>query len=730
MKGLFLYNTTNGITTLKKHVNTNHSIIANFFEEAINSPLKGKVEKKPAKKISNPSSNLAGGHTVPDVFKINAKIEECRTVAAGGRAIPVVDLSGLHGEKRAELVEQMRAASEEWGFFQIVNHSVPGEYMDEILKVHTEFFEMPMEEKMKYYSDDVRAPFKYGVGQVATSYQEQAWKDHLTLLYQEKMDTSNWPKVPARFIEITEAYNHAVNKLKSELMQALSEGLGLQSNELDDVFGPVQRTYTNFYPKCPEADRVFGARPHSDPNSITILLQDDVGGLEVRDLKYREWVQVKTIPHAFVINMGDQMEVFTNGKYRSISHRVRVNPDKNRISIASFISPKPRTVVEPSPLLVGEEGPLFVSLRCEEEGEAAIMVAVTEVADVRKNYGSVMQLAGGQTVPDVFKINAKIEECRTVAAGGRAIPVVDLSGLHGEKRAELVEQMRAASEEWGFFQIVNHSVPGEYMDEILKVHTEFFEMPMEEKMKYYSDDVRAPFKYGVGQVATSYQEQAWKDHLTLLYQEKMDTSNWPKVPARFIEITEAYNHAVNKLKSELMQALSEGLGLQSNELDDVFGPVQRTYTNFYPKCPEADRVFGARPHSDPNSITILLQDDVGGLEVRDLKYREWVQVKTIPHAFVINMGDQMEVFTNGKYRSISHRVRVNPDKNRISIASFISPKPRTVVEPSPLLVGEEGPLYKGDNFRDYLLGFYGNDINEKLYIESIKLKQGGQLQLK
>ncbi|CAM6059439.1 unnamed protein product [Sphagnum tenellum] len=687
---------------------------------------------------------LAAGQTVPDVFKLNAKIEECRTVAAGGRAIPVVDLSGLHGEKRAELVEQMRAASEEWGFFQIVNHSVPGEYMDEILKVHTEFFEMPMEEKMKYYSDDVRAPFKYGVGQVATSYHEQAWKDHLTLLYQEKMDTSNWPKVPARFIEITEAYNHAVNKLKSELMQALSEGLGLQSNELDDVFGPVQRTYTNFYPKCPEADRVFGARPHSDPNSITILLQDDVGGLEVRDLKYREWVQVKTIPHAFVINMGDQMEVFTNGKYRSISHRVRVNPDKNRISIASFISPKPRTVVEPSPLLVGEEGPLYKgdNFRDYLLGfygndineklyiESIKLKPVTEVADVRKNYGSVMQLAAGQTVPDVFKLNAKIEECRTVAAGGRAIPVVDLSGLHGEKRAELVEQMRAASEEWGFFQIVNHSVPGEYMDEILKVHTEFFEMPMEEKMKYYSDDVRAPFKYGVGQVATSYHEQAWKDHLTLLYQEKMDTSNWPKVPARFIEITEAYNHAVNKLKSELMQALSEGLGLQSNELDDVFGPVQRTYTNFYPKCPEADRVFGARPHSDPNSITILLQDDVGGLEVRDLKYREWVQVKTIPHAFVINMGDQMEVFTNGKYRSISHRVRVNPDKNRISIASFISPKPRTVVEPSPLLVGEEGPLYKGDNFRDYLLGFYGNDINEKLYIESIKLKQGGQLQLK
>ncbi len=58
MKGLFLYKTTNGITTLKKHVNANNSIIAKLFEEAINSPLKGKVEKKLAKKISNPSSNV------------------------------------------------------------------------------------------------------------------------------------------------------------------------------------------------------------------------------------------------------------------------------------------------------------------------------------------------------------------------------------------------------------------------------------------------------------------------------------------------------------------------------------------------------------------------------------------------------------------------------------------------------------------------------------------------
>ncbi len=91
---------------------------------------------------------------------------------------------------------------------QIVNHGVPGECMDEILKVHTEFFHLPVEEKMKYYSDDMRAPFKYGVGQVAKAYNEQVWKDHLTLLYQEKMDTSTWPTVPERFMY---AYTHILS---------------------------------------------------------------------------------------------------------------------------------------------------------------------------------------------------------------------------------------------------------------------------------------------------------------------------------------------------------------------------------------------------------------------------------------------------------------------------------------------------------------------------------------
>jgi isopenicillin N synthase-like dioxygenase len=108
--------------------------------------------------------------------------------------------------------------------------------------------------------------------------------------------------------------NEAGNALKRELLGALSESLGLQSSFLDDLCGEFQKSNSNYYPPCPEPQYAFGARPHSDPTTITLLLQDHVGGLEVRD-KHGEWMQVKPIPHAFVINLGDQLEVRVNNHH-------------------------------------------------------------------------------------------------------------------------------------------------------------------------------------------------------------------------------------------------------------------------------------------------------------------------------------------------------------------------------------------------------------------------------
>ncbi len=91
-------------------------------------------------------------------------------------------------------------------------------------------------------------------------------------------------------------------------MDALSESLGLPTSLLDDVCGEGQNTNMIYYPPCPEPSNALGVKPHSDPNTITILTQDEVGGLEVRE-NHGEWIQVKPTPYAFIVNVGDQLEV-------------------------------------------------------------------------------------------------------------------------------------------------------------------------------------------------------------------------------------------------------------------------------------------------------------------------------------------------------------------------------------------------------------------------------------
>ncbi len=105
------------------------------------------------------------------------------------------------------------------------------------------------------------------------------------------------------------AYNNAMIHLKRELLNALSESLGLSPSFIDDVAGEGEQFFVcNFYPPCPEPKVVIGASPHSDFGTITMLLQDDVGGLEILD-KHNNWIQVKPLRHALVINAGDQLEV-------------------------------------------------------------------------------------------------------------------------------------------------------------------------------------------------------------------------------------------------------------------------------------------------------------------------------------------------------------------------------------------------------------------------------------
>ena len=130
--------------------------------------------------------------------------------------------------------------------------------------------------------------------------------------------------------------------------------------------------------------------------------------------------------------------------------------------------------------------------------------------------------------------------------------------------------------------------------------------------------------------------------------------------------------------------------------------------------PAPDLVSGLRAHTDAGGIILLFQDDrVAGLQL--LKDGAWVDVPPTRHSIVVNLGDQLEVITNGRYKSVVHRVVAQPDGNRMSIASFYNPGGDAVICPAPALVKAEeaAAAYPRFVFEDYMKLYARNKFEAK-----------------
>ncbi|CAM8934714.1 unnamed protein product [Rhodiola kirilowii] len=175
----------------------------------------------------------------------------------------------------------------------------------------------------------------------------------------------------------------------------------------------------------------------------------------------------------------------------------------------------------------------------------------------------------------------------------------------------------------------------------------------------------------------------------------------------------------------LLEAISESLGLEKEYIkNEAIGKHgQHMALNYYPPCPQPELTYGLPGHTDPNLITLLLQDDVPGLQVqRDGK---WVAVEPIPDTFIVNMGDQMQVISNGRYKSVLHRAVVNCEKKRISIPTFYCPSNEAVIKPAPKLVSASGcpAVYKSFSYAEYYAKFWDRDLkSESLAIDLFKTK--------
>lgn len=193
--------------------------------------------------------------------------------------------------------------------FQIKNHGVPDTTIEKMLTVAREFFHQPESERVKHYSAD---PTK--TTRVSTSFNVSAdkimnWRDYLRLhCFPIEDFIEEWPSSPVSFREVTAEYATSVRALVLRLFEAISESLGLERDHISNRLGQhAQHMAFNYYPPCPEPELTYGLPGHKDPTVITVLLQDQVSGLQV--FKDGKWVAVKPIPNTFIVNIGDQMQV-------------------------------------------------------------------------------------------------------------------------------------------------------------------------------------------------------------------------------------------------------------------------------------------------------------------------------------------------------------------------------------------------------------------------------------
>ncbi|PIN01728.1 Iron/ascorbate family oxidoreductase [Handroanthus impetiginosus] len=312
-----------------------------------------------------------------------------------------------------------------------------------------------------------------------------------------------------------------------------------------------------------------------------------------------------------------------------------------------------------------------------------------------------------------------------------ALPVIDLSPLANPSlRSRTIEEVRVACKELGVFQhvlklfvlqVINHGIPLSYTTDALDVAAEFFTMPNETKMHLASSDVCQPVRYGTSLNYINDKVQYWRDFIKH-YSHPISTwiDFWPSDPPSYKKKMGNYAKAVHILHKMLMEVVFESLGLRPDHLQkDIEQGSQVMAVNCYPACPEPNLALGLPPHSDYGTLTIILQNQQG-LEIMNSNGK-WRSVPVTNGALVIQLGDQMEVLSNGRYKTALHRAILNSEKERLSIASLHSLAIDQKVTPASKLVDEKCPLsYKEGSFGDFLQFISDNDIGETRYIDTLR----------
>ncbi|CAN8325890.1 unnamed protein product [Cochlearia groenlandica] len=304
------------------------------------------------------------------------------------------------------------------------------------------------------------------------------------------------------------------------------------------------------------------------------------------------------------------------------------------------------------------------------------------------------------------------------------IPIIDMNLLCSSTSMDSeIDKLDFACKEWGFFQLVNHGIDSSLLDKTKSEIQDFFNLPMDEKKKLWQQpgDLEG---FGQNFVVSEEQKLDWADmfYLTMQPARLRKPHVFPKLPLPLRDTLETYSNEVKNIAKVLFAKMANALKIKHEEMETMFGDdlVQIMRMNYYPPCPEPDQVIGLTPHSDSTGLTILLQvNEVEGLQIK--KNSKWVCVKPLPNAFIVNVGDMLEIITNGTYRSIEHRGIVNSTKERLSFATFHMGICKEVGPLQSLVERQHGALFKSMSIDEYFKGFFSRALDGKANLDAMRI---------
>ncbi|KAF7019373.1 hypothetical protein CFC21_032550 [Triticum aestivum] len=319
----------------------------------------------------------------------------------------------------------------------------------------------------------------------------------------------------------------------------------------------------------------------------------------------------------------------------------------------------------------------------------------------------------------------KHQQRGAAATAPGALPVINIGRL-GDKdpaaRALVVQDIARACRDRGCFQVVNHGVSKSAMDGALEAASEFFDMPAERKAAFACADIRSPVRYDTSSKDGISKARSFLKH----YANPLDhwVDSWPTQPATYRKKMGTYAVEIHKLSMQLTGAIVQGLGLCPMHLQEKLGAgMQFMGLNNYPQgSSRAGDTVGLAPHSDIGFITILLQSSPGLEVTHHDDGGVWTPVPAIPGALHVDLGDHLEVLSNGRLRSLLHRAILNTDEARISIASIHGAAMDEKVGCAEELVDERHPrMYRESSFHDFLDFLPTNVKAYRRFVETLKI---------